>query len=77
MHRWDAETAAGRSYSIDPEIADSIDEFLEMSAPSVNDGAAPLGGSVHVHCTDTPGEWFIQPTTDGVGLDVTRRAREG
>jgi uncharacterized protein (TIGR03083 family) len=78
VHRWDAETAAGRSYSIDPDTAaDSIDEFLEMSAPSVNDDAAPLGGSVHLHCTDTPGEWFIRPTADGVGLDVSAEHAKG
>jgi uncharacterized protein (TIGR03083 family) len=78
VHRWDAEAAAGRSYSIDPEIAaDSIDEFLEMSAPSANDDAAALGGTVHLHCTDTPGEWFIQPTADGAGLHVTAEHAKG
>src|SRR5262245_55278874 len=78
VHRWDAEAAAGRDYSIDPEIAaDSIDEFLEMSAPATIEGAATLGGTVHLHCTDTPGEWFIQPTGDGAGLDITAEHAKG
>ena len=44
VHRWDAERAAGRAFTIDPELAaDSIDEFFEHTAASRSDGAAPVG----------------------------------
>jgi uncharacterized protein (TIGR03083 family) len=61
VHRWDAETAAGREFSIESDIAaDSVDEFLEHSTPGRYKDAAPLGGSVHLHATDVDGEWFIK-----------------
>ncbi len=41
VHRWDAEHAAGRAFSIEPDLAaDSIDEFLEHTAAWRNEGAA-------------------------------------
>jgi uncharacterized protein (TIGR03083 family) len=65
VHRWDIQNAATQSPPdpIDPEVAsDSIDELLEVTLPwCVNDNK-PLSGRVHIHCTDTAGEWFIQPT---------------
>lgn len=60
VHRWDAETAAGRDFVIEPDIAaDSIDEFLEHSTPGRYKDAAPIGGSVHIHATDYDGEWLV------------------
>jgi len=64
VHRWDMQSAARNSIPdpIDGEVAsDSIDEFLSISLPfGVND-KKPLSGSVHLHCTDIAGEWFIEP----------------
>ncbi|HXW80147.1 MAG TPA: hypothetical protein VEJ84_11655, partial [Acidimicrobiales bacterium] len=43
------------------EIAsDAIDEFLTVSLPYGVNHQKPLTGSVHIHCTDVPGEWFIE-----------------
>lgn len=54
----DAEQAAGRDFQIDPIMAaDAVDEFLELvGAAHQAEGAAPLGGTVHLHATDAPGE---------------------
>ena len=60
VHRWDAENAAGREFSIDPDIAaDSIDEFLEHSTPGRYKEAVPMGGTLHIHATDIEGEWLL------------------
>ena len=67
VHRWDAETAAGRAFGIDPDLAaDAVDEFLEHSAARRREGARPVGGAVHLHATDAPGEWTV--TENDVGM---------
>lgn len=77
VHRWDAEHAAGRGFSIEPDLAaDSIDEFLEHTAAWRLEGALPVGGTVHLHATDAPGEWTV--SEDGSGaLVVDRRHDKG
>jgi uncharacterized protein (TIGR03083 family) len=66
VHRWDAETAAGRGFAIDPAIAaDAVDEFLEFSTPFRADDALPLDGTVHMHPTDAEGEWMVSERDDG------------
>jgi uncharacterized protein (TIGR03083 family) len=78
VHRWDAESAAGRAFAIDPALAsDSIDEFLEFSYPAAKEGAPPLTGPVHLHCTDGPGEWFVAPSGDGNGVVLSREHAKG
>lgn len=68
VHRIDAESAAGIKGAVDPVLAaDGIDEVLEVMAPrrlAGRDGI-DIGGSVHVHCTDTDGEWTFR-TDDGL-----------
>jgi uncharacterized protein (TIGR03083 family) len=61
VHRWDIEHAAsGSPQPIDGVVAtDSIDEMLAISLPWCVHADKPLTGTVHIHCTDTPGEWFI------------------
>ncbi len=77
VHRWDAETAAGRDNAIEAELAsDGIDEFLAHMIGDVVADAAPLGGTVHLHCTDVPGEWMVRPTEAG-GLNVIREHAKG
>ncbi len=63
VHRWDAQAAAGVAIDpIAPEIAsDAIDEFVTLARPALTKDAAPLPGSVHLHCTDFDGEWFVHP----------------
>ncbi|MBI4884682.1 MAG: maleylpyruvate isomerase family mycothiol-dependent enzyme [Actinobacteria bacterium] len=77
VHRWDAEWAAKRDVPIESTLAsDGIDEFLTHMIGDVADGAQPTGGSVHIHCTDTAGEWTLRPT-ESTGLAVAREHSKG
>jgi uncharacterized protein (TIGR03083 family) len=76
VHRWDAERAAGDVPEMDASLAsDGIDEFLHHVYGSRWATEEPVGGSVHIHCGDVPGEWTIRPTADG--FDVTREHAKG
>lgn len=76
VHRVDAEMAAGAPTSIDPALAiDGVDEFLQLFTVWRREGAAPLGGSVHLHATDADGEWLITETGDQ--LEVSRGHAKG
>jgi hypothetical protein len=61
VHRWDIQTAARLVPAAIPRDAasDAIDEFLAMTLPWCVRADKPLSGTVHIHCTDTPGEWFV------------------
>jgi hypothetical protein len=51
---------------IDPVLAsDGIDEFLAHFLSDVAEGAEPVGGSVHLHCGDVPGEWTVRESDNG------------
>jgi uncharacterized protein (TIGR03083 family) len=92
VHRWDAANAVGLPYDIPtPVAADGIDEFLTwFAARRVSDAASPVGGTVHLHCTDThsevsegsddraavAGEWLVS-RLDESGIDVTREHAKG
>ncbi len=92
MHRWDAANAVGIPYEIPVAVAaDGIDEFLMyFAARRVSEGARPVGGTVHLHCTDTDidvdegsddrsdagGEWLVQ-RLDESGIDFTREHAKG
>jgi uncharacterized protein (TIGR03083 family) len=75
VHRADAELALGREPVIDPDVAvDGIDELLENlpHAASFRPRVAELRGdgvSLHLHCTDTDGEWTIRLQPDGYTWD--------
>ncbi len=68
VHRVDAELAAG----VDPEptepalAADAIAELFE-NAPAVPwlAGLRGAGATIHLHATDTPGEWLVWLGPDG------------
>jgi uncharacterized protein (TIGR03083 family) len=78
VHRWDAESATGEAGPVDAELAsDGIDEYLEHFTDGAAEGAAPLGGSVHLHCTDVPGEWLVTEPDAGGRLDVRREHAKG
>lgn len=75
MHRWDAQNAAGAADALDPELAvDGIDEYLTL-VPYFRGRRFPDAGSIHLHTTDAPGEWFLR--FDGEQMQVTREHAKG
>ncbi len=71
VHRWDVQTAVdpGRADRIAAELAVAgVDEFLADFLPRVL-SAQPtdaLTGTLHLHATDTPGEWWLDFGAEGV-----------
>lgn len=62
VHRWDAEIATARTGVLEPELAaDGVAEYVEMLLPRVlvRQEAVVPGPSLHLRCTDTPGEWTV------------------
>lgn len=77
VHAWDAARATGARFDLDPALAsDGIDEFVEWFLPNHRETALPLGGSVHIHCTDVDGEWLVQPA-GGMDLSISREHAKG
>jgi uncharacterized protein (TIGR03083 family) len=92
VHRWDAAHAVGVPYDIPTAVAaDGIDEFLMWFAGRrVRTGASPVGGTVHLHCTDTDsdvvegsddrsavnGEWMVT-RLDESGIAFSREHAKG
>lgn len=76
-HRADAALTVGREFTVAPEVAaDAVDEFLDLiSSPGLTAVLPTLaelrgpGGSIHLHATDTAGEfgaeWLIELGEDG------------
>jgi len=77
MHRIDAQLAVGTVDPIDPALAaDGIDELLWLLPR--RPWAGPIignGETVHLHCTDIEGEWFIGFAP--AGLQVERVHAKG
>lgn len=72
VHHGDLALAAGREAQAAPGIAaDAIDELL-ANAPVMaafngrSDGLHGTGETIHVHATDTPGEWMVALTPTGM-----------
>jgi uncharacterized protein (TIGR03083 family) len=77
VHAWDAQLAAGQPQPIEPELAsDGVDEFLTVFLVAPRFSSKPLAGSVHLHATDTPGEWLVRQEDDGT-LVVTAEHAKG
>lgn len=79
VHRWDAEHAGGSTTPINPEIAtECIDEYTEVGLrfSSGRPNREYPANSLHLHCTDTAGEWLI--VGDGASdFTVTREHAKG
>lgn len=77
VHNWDAQQAAGNDAAVDATLAsDGIDEFLTHMLGDGSVDREPVGGSVHLHCTDVAGEWTIRPS-EAHGFEVTREHAKG
>jgi uncharacterized protein (TIGR03083 family) len=77
IHRVDAELAAGHEItSINPSCAvDSIDEMIDTFFKTREKWRPGDGASVHIHCTDVPGEWLL--VQQGDDLIVTKQHAKG
>ena len=76
LHRWDAEAAVAAPRPMDPALAsDGIDEYLSVILPRLmqRDGLVLPSGSVHLHCTDTPGEWTVEVVDGEYVIDRAHR----
>jgi uncharacterized protein (TIGR03083 family) len=75
MHRWDAQNADGEADAVEPELAaDGVDEYLGILG-AFRGRRFPEAGSIHLHSTDTPGEWLVRLDADGIQL--TREHAKG
>jgi uncharacterized protein (TIGR03083 family) len=73
VHAWDALAAVGKEEPIERELAvDGIAEYLEFFLPA--EPPKDLG-SIHLHTTDGPGEWLIEP--GAAGWTITREHAKG
>jgi uncharacterized protein (TIGR03083 family) len=66
IYRWDAQHAAGFEPALPPPLdgtvaAAGIEEFLTEFLPGLltRPGLEGLTGSLHLHATDGPGEWWV------------------
>jgi uncharacterized protein (TIGR03083 family) len=70
MHRWDAQNAGGVADAIEPELAaDGVDEYLGILG-AFRGRHFPEAGSIHLHTTDTPGEWLVRLDAEGIHLTL-------
>jgi uncharacterized protein (TIGR03083 family) len=70
VHRWDAQTAAGRPTPIESKLAaDGVSEVLDTWLPAGRrSGPSDLHGVVHLTATDAASEWFVRLRGTGVAL---------
>jgi uncharacterized protein (TIGR03083 family) len=61
VHRWDAQFAQGGPFpgGIEPAVAEAgVEEFMVEFLPGLL-GSADLDGTLHLHATDGPTEWWV------------------
>jgi uncharacterized protein (TIGR03083 family) len=77
VHLWDLRAGLGSVEPLAADIAgDGIDELADTTFPNLLDRGLPEPvGSLHLHCTDTEGEWTLA-VIDGV-VEVVRAHAKG
>ena len=70
VHRWDAESAAGRPTPIETKLAtDGVGEVLDTWLPAgKRQGPTDLHGVVHLVGSDSGQEWFVRLRGTGIAL---------
>jgi uncharacterized protein (TIGR03083 family) len=71
VHAWDGEAAAGATTPMEPAIAaEAIDEALELFHVGLftAESFGSTGETLHLHCTDTDGEWLVTLGPDNLTL---------
>ena len=79
VHRWDAQCAGGNPQAMAVDLArDGIDEFLTVGLQfsSARPNRTYPSTSLHLHCTDTEGEWMLVGN-DGPGVTITHEHGKG
>src|SRR4051812_27036656 len=80
VHRWDAESAYGIQQPVEQALAvDGIDEVLRVFVPTqrAEEPTAGQSGTIHVHCTDAPGEWLVRLRPDGADVTAEHAKADG
>ena len=77
IHLVDTQLACEVAPSLTPEFSsDGIDEYLTVALPRVlSSGGTPPTTSLHIHCTNTAGEWLVAFSGDEMML--TREHAKG
>lgn len=76
VHLADVGRAVGRPVTIERDVCvDGIDEYFDVMVPRSIASKSVPSGSLHLHCTDGPGEWLAVP--DGSHVVVTREHAKG
>ena len=77
VHRWDGQATSGAPAPFEGALAvDGIDEHLENLPFIVGpEAVAGSGETLHLHCADRDGEWFLR--RGAAGLEVTREHAKG
>ncbi len=79
VHRWDAQHAGGAAQPMDVDLArDGIDEYLSVGLrfSSARPDRTYPSTSLHLHCTDTDGEWMLVGN-DGPEVTITHEHGKG
>ena len=70
VHSWDAVRATDRDEPLDRTLAvDGIDEFLDVFLPGRPEQLEGPAHSVHLHATDTEGEWLVEVGEGGYRVE--------
>jgi uncharacterized protein (TIGR03083 family) len=79
VHRWDAESAYRAPAPFAPDVAvDGIEEVWDVYFPNrFGFGQLPTGTTVHLHATDTTGEWLVTLGADAETSRVERGHAKG
>jgi len=72
VHRVDAQAAHDRIAPVAPPAlaSDGVAEVLDVMLARLRDAAAGNGETVHLHCTDTEGEWLLTMEPERVRVRV-------
>ncbi len=78
VHRWDAENGAGAAQPVEQRLAVmGIEEMADVWLPRLSRRLqkVSLQATLHLHCTDTEGEWLVRISPEGTS--VTREHAKG
>lgn len=70
IHRWDAQNATGHAAPLEDVLAvDGVDELLTLQQAVHGEKFKGVGETVHLHCTNAPGEWLLRLGRHGLEVE--------